>query len=385
MKKNSIYIDAVPILTTALSGVGHATLRIIRGLSEDPEIQSRYRVCLLVPINKVGLLAQWQLTNVTIKKVPLPARVWNVWPRIPFAPPIDVLFGKGIYLYPNFKHWPVLFSKSITYIHDIAFASYPEFIEPRNLTLLQNNAARWIRQSTAVVTVSETSKKEIIQHFHTPKDKVFVVHNGIDTQLFRKTSLDAVVAAKKRYKITTKKYLFFLSNLEPRKNVGRLIDAFTHLPAARKQEYSLVLVGGMSWLNDDIFTKIKAANSAGWQVIKPDKYVPDEDLPALLTGAELLVHPTIHEGFGITPLEAMACETPVIVSDIPVMHEIIGENAWYVDPCQTTDITTTIERLLGDTQARRQLSQEGPRRASEFTWENAIQQLLHCIKEVDKI
>jgi glycosyltransferase involved in cell wall biosynthesis len=385
MKKTSIYIDAVPILTTALSGVGHATLQIIRGLSEDAEVLKRYRICLLVPVNKVGLLEQWQLANVAVKKVPLPARVWNVWPRIPFALPIDLLFGRGIYLYPNFKRWPVLFSKSITYIHDIAFASHPEFIEPRNLALLQQNAARWIRRSTAIVTVSETSKDEIMHHFQVPTSKVFVVYNGVDTQLFHKTSSAAVDAVKKRYKIATTKYLFFLSNLEPRKNVGRLIDAFTHLPEARKQEYSLVLVGGMSWLNDDIFAKIKAANNAGWRVVKPDKYVPDEDLPALITGAEILVHPTIHEGFGITPLEAMACGTPVIVSDIPVMHEVIGEDALYVDPCQTTDITTTIEKLLRDAQTRRQLSKKGPGRASEFTWEKAIQQLLHCVEEVDKI
>lgn len=376
MKRAKLFIDAGPILETRLSGIGHVTLRMIQALAKHND----YDIRLLAPAAKAHLLNQWQLPNVRVVRVPFLARIWNNWPRVRFMPPIDVLFGRGLYVFPNFKRWTLAFSPSITYVHDISFELFPQFTEPRNLRMLAGNVARWAQASTLVVTDSKTSRQEILDHYHLPADKVKAIYCGVD-ESFKPATTAQVAAVRKKYDIA-RPYFLFLSNLEPRKNIARLIQALGELPANYKKKYSLVLVGGMGWQNTDILTEITQAKAAGWDIIKPTTYVPDEEIPALLTGAELLVHPALHEGFGMPVVEAMACRTPVVASDIPVLREIASNAALYADPYNTVDIAAKIEQVVTDTKLRQSLVVAGEKTAQKFTWDAAAGQLLAYSKNI---
>ncbi|HSW81405.1 MAG TPA: glycosyltransferase family 1 protein, partial [Candidatus Saccharimonas sp.] len=241
-------------------------------------------------------------------------------------------------------------------------------------------AGRWARASTLVVTDSQTSRQEILDHYKLPADKVKAIYCGVDESFKPATKAD-VAAVRKKYAIT-KPYLFFLSNLEPRKNIARLIQSLSDLPVGYKAKYCLVLVGGMGWQNDEIVAEITKAQAAGWEIIKPKAYVPDNEIPALLTGAEVLVHPALHEGFGIPVVEAMACRTPVVASDIPVLQEIAGDAAVYADTYNTADIAAKINQVLTDVKLRQKLVDAGEKTARQFTWAAAADQLLSYSKGI---
>lgn len=380
MKRQVVYIEAGAILSDRPSGIGHLTLHTLRGLLALEEFTRTYEIRLIVPAAKAYLLDQWNLEGARVVRLPLLSRIWNVWPRIPFAPPIDLFLGKGVYVFSNYKKWPLLFSESITYIHDISYELFPQFAEPRNLAMLQGNVPKWIKESTIVVTDSESSRKEIIDFYKVDPKKIVSVYCGVDGNFTRRPKRE-VEDVKQKYGID-KNYFLFLSNLEPRKNIVRLLKAFQGLPESFKERYALVLVGGMSWQNEEILAEIKKAKVAGWAIVKPDAYVPDEDIPALLSGAEALVHPALHEGFGIPVLEAMATGTPVIAADIPVLREVAGDAALYVNVESSKDITSKIEDIVTDAKLRKKLVSLGKKRATGFTWSAAAAKLATIIKEI---
>ena len=372
MAKKKLFIDASPLLDPRLSGIGHTVLSMIRVMSSSSYFKD-YDLCLIVPYLKRKRLDQYRLTNVRIKSVLLPARVWNVWPRFLFMPPIDLFFGRGVYLFMNYKRWPLVFSKSVTYVYDANFAIYPEYVEARNLRMLQSNLRRWMSQSSRIVTISAASKKELVEHANAPADKISVIYCGVDTDFMRPASSADIKEVKSRYAIEGE-YLMFLSNIEPRKNIENLLKALRLLPDEYKKRYSLVLIGGMAWSNDAIMAEIDKTRAEGWRIIKPTSYVPDADLPALLSGAKLLIHPAFHEGFGISPLQAMACGTPVAVSDLPVMHETIGENGTFFNPHSPQAISEALRGIMTHTQTEDEAS-KGRERAAEFSWNRAVQRL----------
>lgn len=373
--KTTVYIESSALLNTRLSGIGHLTLSMVKGLRDSKEFNSKYKLKLIVPVNKVHFIPHWNIDDIEIKKIFLPARVWNVIPKFKFLPPINFFIGKGIYIFPNFRAWPLYNSGSITYIHDISFLLYPEFTEAKNLKMLKHNIDRWIKQSSIIITDSNASNDEIKEQFNQYEDKIKTIYCGVDNQLFSPPKSSKVKNILKRYNIT-KSYIMFLSNLEPRKNIERLLTSIQNLPLSYKDQYEIVLIGGMSWNDALIRDKINQLVSEGWGVVQPSSYVPDEDIPALLTAASVLVHPAIHEGFGIPPIEAMSCETPVIVSDIKVLREICGKAAVYVDPYDIKDISTKIEQVLGDKKLQKELVTLGKKNAMNFTWEKSTTSLI---------
>lgn len=383
MKKKSVYIDTSPLLDDKLSGIGHTTLSLITHLTTDKKLTETHQVYLLVPFLKIDRLRRWHIRNAKIKPVYVPARLWNLWPRLIVAPPIDLFLGRGVYLFMNYKKWPLLKSKSVTFIYDVNYLIYPEYVEKRNLNMLRKHIQRWVRESSRVVTISESSKTEIIQHLDISPDSVDIAYCGVDRNTFRPQSSDEIEVVKRRYGIKNN-YLIFLSNIEPRKNIHRLVQALRRLPEY-KDKYALLMIGGMTWSSDEIWSEINAARDEGWEIIKPEVYVPDEDLPGLLSGATALVHPAHHEGFGISPLQAIACGTPVLVSDIPVMHEVIGDSGRYFDPMSVESIRDCISDFLHNTSELRAVaSQSGSSIVQRFSWSRSADKIVKLINELDK-
>ena len=369
MSRENIFIDGTPLIQKHLSGVGQVVLETVRALDDD-NYKSTYNVIIFLPIDEKNSLEWLDLKNISIKYLPFPHKFLSLFSRLPYSPPLDIFLGKGVYLFLNFRSWPLAFSKSITYIHDVAFLKYPQYIEPRNLRFLSKHVRRWIRQSTKVVAVSHATEKEIRQELPCATGKLEVVVNAVNTQLYRPQEQTAVDSIRKKYNLTD--YLLFVSNIEPRKNIETLIEAYK--ASIGKKGTQLFIVGGAGWLNEPIMEAIKRSQDEGFAVMKNTYFVPDEDLPALMQGARSLVIPSWHEGFGLPLLQAISSGGRVIASDIPALREAAGlvnsDRITFFDP-------KSVGELMAELNATKKskLSNKAGKIVKVRQWSDAVREL----------
>lgn len=380
MKRIKFFIEASPIAEERLSGVGHALLELIRALEQHPNCGKTFEIYLTIAFDKRAMLDRWKFQTVKYRCIPFPLRPLNLLWKFDLLPPMDIILGRGVYLFPNYKNWRLLFSKSITYVHDISFVLYPEFVTPKNQSFLARNMPRFLKRTTMIAADSYSAQKEIIQYCKIPEKKVIVLHHGINTAEYYPRSKREVDAVKKKHGITGE-YIFYLGNIEPRKNLVRLLAAYRQLSAELRDKYSLVMIGGLGWLNEPILQAINQARQDGLNLIKPEHFVPDEDIPALHSGATLLAHPAIYEGFGFSPLQAMACGTPVMAGNNSSMIEVVGDAGVLVAAEDTGAISDTIERLLSDKKLRGILSEKGLQQARKFNWQTTVGRLVKLVEK----
>lgn len=300
--------------------------------------------------------------------------------RLPFEFPfristekLDVLHVQ--YTAPLFASCPV-----VTTIHDISFEHYPEYFTKKERAFLKVGVRQTAKSAAKIITVSEYSKRDIMETYKIPEDKVKVTYNSID-QSFRviddKRQLENVAA---KYGIGGD-YILAVGNLQPRKNIPRLLQAYRRLREDHPDiTAKLVVVGRKAWLYESIFEELKGFRYVD-DVILTD-YVPKEDLPLLYNAAKLFVYPSIFEGFGLPVLESMACGTPVITSKTSCLPEIAGNAAVLVDPFQVEDIAEAMSRLLSSNTKLIEHSTKGLLRAQEFSWEKTGRQTMDIYRSV---
>lgn len=279
-----------------------------------------------------------------------------------FKSPVDVS------LFPNFASWPSKKSRLIaTAIHDLTYIHYPDFIEPKNLKHLRKVVPRSIERSDFIITVSQAVKQEIINHFSVPKQNILVMPIPPDQRFKGKHEFDVHTV----YNIPTKDYILFLGNLEPRKNLDTLVDAYLALDETLQQTTSLIIAGGTGWQNAALERKLTtAAKSSN---IRRIGYVNSEHLPSLYQKAAVFVLPSIYEGFGMGVLEAMASTTPVIAADIPALREAGGDLAHYFAPTDSRKLTSLLTETI---RGPRPSSSFYQKHLDQFSWEKNVQILL---------
>lgn len=265
--------------------------------------------------------------------------------------------------------------KSVITVHDLAFLRFPHFVttdSAHHYGLIDQA----VRRTDHVIAVSESTKADLVTLLGADERKVTVIHEAADPA-FRPIDDPALLrTVRERHGLGTRPYIFFLSTIEPRKNLTTLLRAFHKLldeyPSA--QDVLLAVAGEKGWLFDNVF---QLHRDLGLQehVLFLGR-VPSADLPPLFNGAILHVHPSYYEGFGLTPLEAMACGTPTIVSNVSSLPEVVGDAGLLVPPDDVEGWTEAMYRLLEDGALRQVLSEKGLRRAAQFSWEKAAQQHL---------
>lgn len=281
--------------------------------------------------------------------------------------PVEVLHVQ--YTAPPFCPAPV-----VTTIHDLAFEHLPETFTRRGKAQLRLTVRRTARRAAHILTVSEYSRQDIRKTYRMPADKITVTYNGCEEQFTPLRAEEETAVIKRKFGIT-KDYLLAVGSLQPRKNLLRLLRAYAKLREQQPDfQLQLVLVGRQLWLYQEILREIKQQGFAADVIVT--NYVRDEDLPALYRSAVALVYPSLFEGFGLPPLEAMACGTPVITSNTSSLPEVVGQAALLVDPYDETAIARAIWQIARDAPLRKHLQEAGLVQAKQFTWREAAKKTL---------
>lgn len=311
----------------------------------------------------------------------VPQKVFNGIVRKIASPPIDVMLGSrpDLFVFPNFVRYPLpLGSRAIAVIYDLSFVLHGEHTARRNRQFLTRYVPGTIEKCEHIITISENSKNEIVQYYGTDPDRISIVSPAIDHSVFYPRPETETEAVTGKYRIT-KPYILYAGTLEPRKNIKSILDAYTKLPPEVRSSFSMVLAGGKGWLDRDIQAQLDSLRHLD---IITTGYVPDEDLPALYSGASVFVYPSLYEGFGMPPLEAMACNTPVIVADNSSLPEVVGDAGILIDAHDTDSLVQHLEKVLGDPALADDLRRRGLERAKAFTWEESARRLLAVINKV---
>ncbi|MFH0908428.1 MAG: glycosyltransferase family 1 protein [bacterium] len=287
--------------------------------------------------------------------------VQKAWKEIGW-PPFDWLAGPAdVYHFPNFILPPLTRGKSVVTIHDTSFLRHPETTEEKNLRYLNAKIRDTVRRADAIITDSVFSAMEIETLLKAPREKLHPVLLGLPGDL-RRPAGEAVREVRSRHSLA-RPYLLLVGTLEPRKNVPFLVEVFEKLGGF---DGDLVIAGMRGWKYEPILQRMQV--SPRRERIRYLEYVDEEDLPALYAGAELFVFPSFYEGFGFTPLEAMACGTPVIASSAGSLPEVLGGAAELVEAFDTDEWTARVGALLADRGRCEQLRVRGLEHVKRFDW-----------------
>lgn len=280
----------------------------------------------------------------------------------------------------NFAVPPGARGKRVTIVHDMAYKSCPHTVEKKTRLWLKLSMKRSCKNADHIVTVSAFSKKEIIRNLHIPPEKISVIPNAVDHTIYhpgyREEQIQRALA---KYKIE-REYLLYIGTIEPRKNLERLIGAYGRLFCEKKDLPQLVLAGKRGWLCDSIYEKVHKLHLE--DRILFTGYVETEDKPLLMCGAKIFVFPSLYEGFGLPPLEAMACGTPVIVSNTAALPEVVGNAGLAVDPESESAIYKAMKHMLEDEGYRKQLGRFGLERAGKYTWAHSAGMLMDVYRKI---
>ena len=363
-----------------LTGIGRYALELARGLQARPEIASlRFYQSNRWVAEPDGLLGDAvRVATPTKSTKPIWSRylrkpVWfRRWQQL--WPYRDHLFHSPNYFVPRFAG-PL----AVATIHDLSIFKYAHTHPIDRLRQFEKEFPSSLKRTKHLITVSETTRLEVIAHFAWPAAKITAVHSGVSPD-FAPRSAESIQAILASHGLAFGTYSLCVSTIEPRKNIDRLIMAYAALPEALRRRYPLVLAGSKGWLSEDLHALIARYQAAGW--LHYLGFVADQDLPALYAGARLFAFPSTYEGFGLPVLEALASGVPVVTSDRSSLPEVAGGAALLVDPDDVVALRLAIARALEDAPWRAAAIARGLVVASGFTWQRCAAQTLAVYQKV---
>ena len=293
----------------------------------------------------------------------------HLWEQ--FVLPLRLQKDEILWSPANTSAWMIR-NQAVT-IHDASVFDYPKWFHPAFAAWTRLSWKVLANRVKAIITVSEFSKERLMHHLKISDQKIHVIPNGVGKP-FEPQSNKTIHEIKRKYDLT-KPYFLFVGTHEPRKNLGMLIKAFIQL---KLSAYDLVIAGDKG----GVFADINPGYGSDAANIKFLGYVSDIDLPALYSGAQAVIIPSLYEGFGLTTLEAMACGTPVIASNTTSFPEVTGDAALIVDPNKITEIKNAVLKLIEDPDRANTLRESGLRQAAQFSWDKSarkIQSLLETL------
>lgn len=378
-----ITFDAVPICSDKMSGIGWCELGQTQALAKlFPHNQYEYSFFTSGDNERVKRVKQFAGKDIKLNTSGFSGFVYRAVSN--FLPiPYSFFFGRksDITHFFNYIVPPFVHGRKVVTVHDMVYKTFPETVRGRTRYMLDTGLKRSMKRADLIVTDSEFSKSEIIKYFPKWESKIRVVPCGVDLERFRPcTEPQRIPEVKKSLEIEGE-YFLYVGTIEPRKNLERLMTAYAAFAKkVGENAPKLVLAGGKGWLDKGIYSRVEKLGME--KNIIFTKYIPSEDMNPLMCGALAFVFPSIYEGFGMPPLEAMACGVPVLTSGEASLPEVTGDCAVICDAYDVKSIVQGLYRLYSDEKLRKELSRRGLERAQGFTWERSAKMLMDVYREL---
>ena len=382
MKKKTIVIDAIPLISK-VTGIGKYTYEVSKRIlqsNNDLDVTFYYGYFskdLYAPHAPAsGKLVKNLMSvfgrNVLFKNL---ARATKLYLLKLLSKEYDLYWEPAIVPLRQMKT-----RNLVTTVHDFSFHLHPEWLDKEQRAYITGHFWKNIPRSVRIITGSRYTKNEIIEFLRYDPEAIDVIYHGVDHSIFKpyeEETLQAFAAARAA-RALPEKFMLFVGSIEPRKNLKNALLAYVQLPAEFKKEFKFVLAGFSGWNNDEVMALIEKEK----ENVTYLGYLTDLELAYLYNMATVLIYPSLYEGFGLPPLEAMACGTPVVVSRVASLPEVCGDVAFYIDPHSITSIAEGMYTVATDNAGRKSMSQKGLARAKEFTWDESARRHLSVFRNV---
>lgn len=376
-----IRFEGTPLYSEQLTGIGVHQKELCRSLiSLYPE--NEYEITYFSGIrgwkrSRKRIMMQYSSENTRIRKFPfLTAGLYRMAQSvIPF--PYKWLFpGKAdVTHFFNFLIPPGVKGKKVVTVHDLAFVRYPETVAFRTRKVLSMRLGKTLKKADHIFVASEFTGRELSEFYGVPSEKMTVVYAGVDRSLFKPREYDECKHVLEKRGLKDRGYFFYLGTIEPRKNIERMIIAYSHTVKGMESEGKecppLLLGGKLGWYYDEILERIKSEGIEDKIILAG--YLNDEEKAMLYARARAFIFPSLYEGFGIPVLESMASKTPVLTSNVSSLPEVSGDAAVLCDPLDIAQIADGFYRLATDDGLCQRLSKEGYERSRLFSWDKTAQ------------
>jgi glycosyltransferase involved in cell wall biosynthesis len=357
---------AVDSLGPSLSGIGRYTLELYRGLSSCAQIDD--------------LLCYRDRHWFADPEILLAGDQWRRRVRFPFARQIrnwssQRAFRDRLFHGTNF-FLPESAESGIITVHDLSVLRFPETHPVERVAHFERGFLKSLDRAAHIITDSTTIRTELINELGIDRARVTSVYLGVDTSFQPSPSSTKLAEILKQYDLSRNSYILCVATLEPRKKIDRMVEAFSKWSERSSMPLQLVLVGGAGWRNEHLKDMITQKS------LRPLGYVPEAHLPFIYAGARLFIYPSIYEGFGLPPIEAMAAGIPTIVSNRSCLPEITRGAAMLIDPDDIDAFSEAIERGLFDDNWRTGAIEAGYDVASGYSWEKCVKETVDVYQKV---
>ena len=379
----TVYFNATTLLNPK-TGIGQYCLNLMSELENFNELERHYFYRgtwsnqLLKQSPSVTGTTTRKVEHIVAKVIPDFAYGINRWRRgRQFLAGIDSTTS-AVYHEPNFLSFRTPLPTVVT-IHDLSILRYPETHPRDRVAFMTRRLGESIRRADCVISDSEYGRQEILAEYKLPPEQVVSVLLAAGSG-FSPVPADRLPSVLEPFGLQPQKYILSVGTLEPRKNLTAAIKAYARLPEAVRAEMPLVIAGMKGWRTDGLDREVAALIDKGQ--IRRLGYVPDEALPALYSGARVFVYPSLYEGFGLPPLEAMACGAPVIVSNRSSLPEVVGDAGLQVDALDVDGLAEAMSQVIEDDALHTALQQRGIERAKDFSWRRCAEETLAVYRRV---
>ena len=376
------------LVLSQMAGIGQYTFNLVKSLIELDQ-DNRYLLYPVFEYNRdysfyISNLKELQHSNVKTAYQRLPKKIikglWNK-KLSNFNTNLAYLeqylkFGNVDLIHSTTFYLPKLIRKCSTVltIYDVSFITHPEHHTSETVENCTKGTREAVNIADAILVISEHTKKDLIEYFNVPSEKITVTYLGKDKNYEKINDIHLINRFLKQYNLP-RNYILFVGSLEPRKNVRSLIIAYANLPKYLKEDHRLVISGATGWLNSDIYKLITELNLD--EYIHFTGYIPQQEIAILYSQASLFVYPSLYEGFVLPVLEAMSCETPVITSNISSIPEITGKDgAILINPYNYEELSGKIKEVLESSILSDNLSKSGKLQSNNFSWHKCATETL---------
>ena len=371
-----IGIDGIP-LRDIKTGVGHYTFELAKALAlatptDQIEMVSPFPYLPLDPSAGVPDAFPPNLTPTQLKVNLLERNWWTIGlPRYIRRRSFDLFHGTNF----DIPLWQVC--PTVLTVHDLSAFLYPETHEVRSVRRARRRLPLMARTATQIVTPSESVRHEVAEQLRVSREKIVAIPAAARS-IFRPLPPNQTAEVRRKLGVEDD-FLLYVGTIEPRKNLNVLLDAYRKIIGSAGLEPQLVIAGKKGWLTDDLFGRLRELGIK--DRVHFTGYLPDNDLCALYSSCRIFIYPSKYEGFGLPPLEAMACGAVVIASSTPAVTEVVEDAACLVAPGEVNELAEAMITLLQDENERRRLSAAGLKRALQFSWNRTAQLMLGVYRE----